>query len=92
MSYKKGDVITVVTAAGEFVGKFNNQGTASYSIDDPRMVIQTQEGMGFARGVAVTGTENPTEMSFFTGGIVFTTLTNEEVTKAYRQAVSGLIV
>jgi hypothetical protein len=48
--------------------------------------------MGFARGVAVTGTENPTEMSFFTGGIVFTTLTNEEVTKAYRQAVSGLIV
>jgi hypothetical protein len=92
MSYKKGDVITVVTAAGEFVGKYNSEGTASYTIDDPRMVIQTQEGMGFARGVAVTGVENPPSMSFFTGGIVFVTSTNDEVTKAYRQAVSGLIL
>lgn len=92
MSYKNGEVISVVTAAGEFVGKFSDESPSRLTIDDPRMVIQTQEGMGFARGVAVTGVENPPSMSFFTGGIVFVTSTNDEVTKAYRQAVSGLIV
>ncbi len=92
MSYKKNDIISVVTAAGEFVGKYNDESTSRLTIDDPRMVIQTQEGMGFARGVCVTGHENPSVMSFYTGGIVFTAESNEEIVKAYRQAVSGLIV
>ena len=89
---KKGDIISVVTAAGEFVGKFEDEGNARLVIKDPRMVIQTQEGMGFARGVCVTGVENPTEMSFYTGGIVFTAPSNEDIQKAYREAVSGLIL
>jgi hypothetical protein len=92
MSYKKGDVVSVISSAGEFVGKYKDSGASSFVLSDPRMVIQTQEGMGFARGVAVTGVENPTEMSFYTQGIVFVTQTNEEVTKAYHQATSGLIV
>lgn len=92
MSYKKGDVVSVISSAGEFVGKYKDSGASSFVLDDPRMVIQTQEGMGFARGVAVTGEENPSEMSFYTQGIVFVTKTNEEVTKAYHQATSGLIV
>lgn len=89
---KKGDIISVITAAGEFVGKFEDEGNARLVIKDPRMVIQTQEGMGFARGVCVTGVENPTEMSFYTGGIVFTAPSNEDIQKAYREAVSGLIL
>jgi hypothetical protein len=92
MSYKKGEVISVVTAAGEFVGKFSDESPARLTIDDPRMVIQTQEGMGFARGVCVTGKENPTVMSFYSGGIVFTAQSNDEIEKAYFQAVSGLIL
>jgi hypothetical protein len=56
------------------------------------MLINTPEGMGFARGVCVSGVENPEEMSFYTGGIVFVAPTNEDIQKSYRQAVSGLIV
>jgi len=89
---KKGDIVSVITAAGEFVGKFEDEGNAKLVLKDPRMVIQTQEGMGFARGVCVTGVENPTEMSFYTGGIVFTAPSNEDIQKAYREAVSGLIL
>jgi len=89
---KKGDIISVITAAGEFVGKFEDEGNAKLVIKDPRMVIQTQEGMGFARGVCVTGEESPTEMAFYAGGIVFTAPSNEDIQKAYRQAVSGLIL
>lgn len=89
---KKGDVISVITAAGEFVGKFEDEGNSRLTLKDPRMVIQTQEGMGFARGVCVTGEENPTEMAFYTGGIVFTAPSNDSIQKAYREAVSGLIL
>ena len=89
---KKGDIVSVITAAGEFVGKFEDEGNAKLVLKDPRMVIQTQEGMGFARGVCVTGEESPTEMAFYTGGIVFTAPSNEDIQKAYREAVSGLIL
>lgn len=92
MSYKKGEVVSVISSAGEFVGKYKDSGASSFVLSDPRMVIQTQEGMGFARGVAVTGEENPTEMSFYTQGIVFVTKTNDEIVKAYTQATSGLII
>lgn len=89
---KKGDVISVITAAGEFVGKFDDESASKLTLKDPRMVIQTQEGMGFARGVCVTGEESPTQMAFYTGGIVFTAPSNEDIQKAYREAVSGLIL
>ena len=89
---KKNDVISVITAAGEFIGKLNEKTDSIVSLDDPRMLIATQEGMGFARGVCLTGVENPTEMTFYSGGIVFISPTNDEVEKSYRQAVSGLII
>lgn len=89
---KKNDVISVITAAGEFIGKLNEKTDSIVSLDDPRMLIATQEGMGFARGVCLTGVESPTEMTFYSGGIVFISPTNAEVEKSYRQAVSGLIV
>ena len=89
---KKSEIISVVTAAGEFIGKFKEESTTRLTIEDPRMLINTPEGMGFARGVCVSGVENPEEMSFYTGGIVFVAPTNEDIQKSYRKAVSGLIV
>jgi len=88
---KKNDIISVVTAAGEFIGKFEDEDTSRLTINDPRMLINTPEGMGFARGVCVSGVENPNSMAFYTGGIVFVAPTNEDIQKSYRQAVSGII-
>ena len=87
---KKGDVVSVVSMAGEFVGKFENSGGGTISLDDPRMLIQTQQGMGFARGICVTGEEDPTTVTF--AFYVFVTPTNKNIEKAYRQATSGIIL
>ena len=86
---KKGDIITVMTLTGEFVGKFvsNDNGL---ELEDPRLVVQGPEGqMGFARGICQTGVENPTDITF--QQYLFVTSTNEEVQKAYRQATSGIV-
>ena len=89
MSYKKGDVVSVISSAGEFVGKYKDSGASSFVLDDPRMVIQTQEGMGFARGVAVTGEENPENMVF--NSYVFVAKSNDKVTEAHANATGSIV-
>ena len=86
---KKGDIITVMTLTGEFVGKFvsNDNGL---ELEDPRLVVQSPEGkMGFARGICQTGVENPTDIVF--DHFIFITSSNEDVQKAYRTATSGIV-
>ena len=86
---KKGDIITVMTLTGEFVGKFvsNDNGL---ELEDPRLVVQGPEGqMGFARGICQTGVENPTEIKF--DNYIFVSPSNDDVQKAYRQATSGIV-
>lgn len=87
---KKGDVVSVITLAGEFVGKLEDTGAGTISLTDPRMLVQNEQGMGFAHGIAVTGKQNPTSVTF--QNYVFVTETNEDVEKAYRGAVSGLVL
>ena len=87
---KKNDIITVMTLAGEFVGKFEGDDNG-LELSDPRTVVQGPEGqMGFARGICQTGVENPKEIAF--NDFMFITPCNEEVENAYRQATSGLVM
>lgn len=85
-------IVTVLTNVGEFVGKLKSEDSSKVVLEDPRMLIHAEQGMGFAHGVCVTGETNPKEVSFYQGGIVFVTKTNEDIEKAYRQAVSGLLI
>ena len=87
---KKGDVVSVVSMAGEFVGKFETSGGGSITLTDPRMLVQNQQGMGFAQGICVTGKSNPDEVTF--AQYVFVTPVNEDIEKAYRQATSGIVI
>lgn len=87
---KKNDVITVVSTVGEFVGKLDTTGSNSITLNDPRMLVTSQQGMGFARGICMTGKENPDVMTIH--NYVFITETNEDIVKAYREAVSGLVL
>jgi hypothetical protein len=89
---KKGDVVSLVTLTGEFVGKFEDHTSAGVKLKDPRWVIHGEQGMGFAHGLCSTGKNDPTDVEFFSGGIVFVTECNEDVEKAYRSATSGLIL
>ena len=92
MSYKKNDVITVITVAGEYVGKFVKKDDSSLIVADPKMLVQGEQGVGFANGICVTGRENPRSMTFYVGGIVFVTETSDVVKEAYVEATSGLVI
>jgi hypothetical protein len=56
------------------------------------MIVNTKDGMGFARGVCLTGKENPEEVTFWGSGIVLVTESNDDIEKAYIQTTSGIIV
>tara|TARA_B100000131_G_scaffold12603_1_gene13032 strand:- start:1861 stop:2172 length:312 start_codon:yes stop_codon:yes gene_type:complete len=91
---KKGDIISVITVSGEYIGKLDLKDFSSESgdiicLEDPRMIVQGPEGqMGFAQGVAVTGEKNPTSMQI--QSYVFITKTNDQVAEAYRTHLSGI--
>ena len=44
------DIVSVITPAGEFIGKLAFETDTRLKLNDPRMLITTNEGMGFARG------------------------------------------
>lgn len=89
---QKNDVVSVMTAYGEYVGKFVQQGTSVVTLSDPRMIVQTEQGMGFAHGICATGKENPTSVDIQMSQVVFVTEVNSQIEKEYRKVTSGLIV
>ena len=48
--------------------------------------------MGFAHGVCATGKADVESVSFYTGGIVLMTASNDDIEKAYIQATSGIVI
>jgi hypothetical protein len=85
-------LVSVVTPAGEFVGRLEYQGENKVVLKNPKMIVNTKDGMGFARGVCLTGKENPEEVTFWGSGIVLVTESNDDIEKAYIQTTSGIII
>lgn len=85
----KGDIVTVLTVSGEFVGKLVEEINDSVTLESPRMLVHTEQGIGFANGVAVTA-KQVKEITFKT--IVFVVPTDEEISKNWRQAVTGIVL
>jgi hypothetical protein len=91
----KNDVVTVVTMCGEYVGRCFpgcvSECDTTITLSNPRMVLTGEDGsMGFARGVAMTGEENPKTIKF--NNFIFVTPTNPEVVSAYVQSTSGIVI
>ena len=81
----KGEIVTVVTVSGEYVGALET--LEPLTISNPRMIVSTGEGkMGFAKGIALTGKENPDTQVF--NQYVFVAETNPTVAEAHAKAVS----
>ena len=83
-----GDTVTVVTISGEYVGELEHFEDATVVLKKPRMIVQTEKGMGFAHGVAVTGKENPEQVKFL--NVVYVIPTNEQVCKAWVEATTNI--
>jgi len=89
LNYEVGDIVTVLTISGEFVGRFENSENNTITLSDPRMLVINDNGMGFAHGVCVTGKNNVTDVTFM--NFVLVTPTNDEIVAAWRRATTGLI-
>lgn len=84
---KNGDIVSIVAMSGEYVGEFISDDNGLV-IANPKMIVNSpQGGMGFSKGVAVTGEENPPLMTFST--YVFVVPSNQKVAEAYNTAVKG---
>tara|TARA_B100001063_G_C16637596_1_gene489132 strand:+ start:505 stop:804 length:300 start_codon:yes stop_codon:yes gene_type:complete len=89
---EKGDIITAVTISGEYVGKLNTDDVlGSFELLHPKMILSNPETgeMGFARGIAVTGQENPESVVLHT--VVFVCKANDKVVKAWQEATSSIV-
>jgi len=87
---KKGDIVVAMTMAGEIVGKYVKESESGITLEDPRTLIQSEQGMGFAKGICVTGKLDPKIATIC--NYVFITEVNDDIARAWRQATSGLIV
>jgi len=89
---RKNDVVSIVTLTGEFVGKYMEETPDQYVIADPRLLSQSQNGVGFLPVVCMTGKPEPTEVRFNRATVAFVVPTADEVEREYRKATSGIIM
>lgn len=88
---KKGDIVTIMTGIGEYIGKYDSEDNSTVTANDPRLIVNTPEGdIGFGRGVCMSAKENPDQVIF--KDVLFVVKTNDSFEKAYVEAVSGLII
>ena len=88
--FDKNEVITVVCLAGEVTGKFVEGDEISIKLEDPRMLTQTEQGVGYAKGVCMSGKTDTKEIVI--RNYMFALETNDEFKKGYHQTVSGLVL
>jgi predicted neuraminidase len=83
---KTNTLVSIVTPAGEFVGKLESQTDTHVTLRTPKMIVHSEDQkMGFARGVCLTGKENPEVVTFSAGGIIFITPSNDDIVAAYKK-------
>lgn len=87
---KKGDIVVAMTMAGEIIGKLVTTGSGTVTLEDPRTLMQSEQGVGFAKGVCMSGKLDPKIITI--SNYVFVTEVSDEFEKAWRQAVSGLVL
>lgn len=87
---KKGDIIVAMTMAGEIIGKFVSEKEGSVTLEHPRTLVQSEQGMGFAKGLCVSGKMEPTLAVI--NNYVFLVEANEQFESHWRQATSGIII
>lgn len=87
----KGDVVTVMTGVGEYIGRLDKIDDGTVYVDNPRLIVRGEDGaIGFGRGVCMSAVENPSSVAFTE--TLFTVKTNDSFEKAWIEATSGIIV
>lgn len=86
------EVVTLVTAGGEMVGRLVSETDRGFTLKDPRAFVQTKEGVGFAPSVCLTGIREPDEITFNRTSVILMCKTSEEVEKMWLQTTTGIVL
>ena len=78
---------TVVTTYGEYIGDIE-EGADVIRMKNAKMVIQSENGFGFAKGVCVTSVESPEEIIIKKPQVKMVVDTHADIIKAYEDATS----
>jgi hypothetical protein len=87
---KIGDVVSVITVAGEIVGRLQGELDGQITISDPRLFVQMGDRAGFMPGVATTGEVNLKEITI--KDYIAVVPSNKESTQAWQKITSGIIL
>jgi hypothetical protein len=86
------EVITIVTTAGEIIGRFLSEDAESITLENPRAIMMQEAGAGFAPGVCLSGERDPKEITFSKAHVIFKTKTSDPISKSWMQLTSGIIL
>lgn len=90
-SYKNGDIVTVVTPAGqEVICKYIDEDVNNYYLEQPLALQPNQSGQISFVPPVFSGDEVPT-CTFHRSNAMWITPTNADAVAAYQTAVSGIV-
>lgn len=78
---------TVVSTYGEYIGDIVEDADVVV-IKKPKMVILSESGFGFAKGVCVTSVESPEQVSIQKSNVILVVDTHPDIIKAYEESTS----
>lgn len=89
--YSKNDIVTVLSIAGEIVGRYKDETEFDVIIDYPKLFVQTEQGAGFAPGICMTA-DSGERVNINKSTVLSVLKSNEETTKAWHQVNSGIVI
>lgn len=90
---RQGDIATLVLVNGaEIIGKFQGESAEHFTLERPRMLQASQQGVGLVNGVCMSGEEPQGDIRFNKSGVLFIIKTIDELAKGYQQQVSGIVL
>ena len=88
---KTGTVVTMVMANGaEIVGKLVKEEMMTIVLYKPRMIQATQQGVGLAHGICMTGTEPKGDFEFSKNSVMYMVETIPEIASGWTTQTSGI--
>tara|TARA_B100001094_G_C18048871_1_gene728957 strand:+ start:695 stop:1003 length:309 start_codon:yes stop_codon:yes gene_type:complete len=90
---KKDDIVTVVFINGaEVIGKLVVEEDMTITVNKPRMVQITEEGIAMVPGICMTGEEPKGNFQFNKNNILFIINTIEQLANQYQQMTSSIVI
>lgn len=92
MKALQSEVVTIITTVGEIVGRLKSYDDNTITLINPRLFVQSEQGVGFLPTIGMTSEREPEELQFQRSAIVTVIKTFDEVQKAWQQTVSGIVL